>query len=348
MIHSSILNSKVIIIFIAILGSIFILSGEFLYSSKNVPVTYTSRHTFKVLKNYSENEGKYGIVIGDSRGKCAVNSDLLKSRVNDYEFLNISEDGAIPLNAMKEISLYKNKPEVLVVAVSPADVFGFVDSNTYKPEKKISVDLDRIFSYPFKIKNPYSISETKITDYLKENYRFILGFNEFTNLVFFGKISNYTSANGWNSNTRIGSYKAYSEILNTYYYKYKLLENNRNHNLISQIDNEIYSTIESILKGKTELVFIRVPTSLQIREVEDSKFPWFNDYFRNIEKKYNTKYITFDGFVYNGEESDGSHLSRYEAIRFSNALSDTLSRFVFKEIVLYINIIIGNLYYLET
>lgn len=329
MIHSSILNSKILLVIILLLTAILIAATEFIYIKKNVNVTYTSEYTLKTSRTLSKSDLKYSVVIGDSRGKCGVNADLLNPNDKDYKFLNLSEDGSIINLTLADIISYNNMPESIVIAVSPADIFGFLDSNYYNKSSN-NIDIQKYLTFPFKLRNPYSVSETKINDYLKRKYRFILGFNEFTNLLFYGGISKYSSASGWTSNIRFGSYKPYSEELNVYFYQYKLLENYKNKGLITRIKDELENNIVQILDKKSKIVFIRIPTSNKLRKIEDDKFPWFNDYIKSLGDKHGIRYFSFDNYIYNEQFSDGSHLTYNEANKFSNMLADSISKILKK------------------
>lgn len=323
MIHSSILNSKLLLLIILFLTAILVIASELLYSGKNVQYSYSRDYTLKTGKALGNSQTKYGIVIGDSRGKCGINTDFLKPSGNDFLYLNLCEDGALANLLLKELTEVNNLPEIIIMAVSPADIFGFVDSNYYKPVN--SFNIQKYLTFPLSLRNPYSVSETKITEYLKMHYRFVLGFNEFTNLVFFGEISKYTTSSGWTSNVRLGSYKNYSELTNIHFYQDLLLENYKYSGFIDKLKNELESTIEKVTKKNSKIVLVRIPTSDKIKGIENEKFPWFNDYFNSLENKYNITYLTFDNFRYNENLSDGSHLTYNEANKFSRALSDSLT-----------------------
>lgn len=324
MIHSSILNSKILLVIILLVTATLIAATEFLYIKKDVNVTYTSEYTLITSKTMSKNDIRYSIVIGDSRGKCGVNADLLNTSDQECKYLNLSEDGAIINLTLADILSYDKMPETIILAVSPADIFGFLDSNYYNKSGN-NINIQKYLTFPFKLRNPYSVSETKINEYLRRKYRFLLGFNEFTNLLLYGKISKYSSASGWTSNVRLGSYKAYSEELNVYFYKYLLLENYKNKDLIFKIKNELENKIEQISYKKSKIVFIRIPTSDRLRKIENEKFPWFNDYIKSLGVKYGIRYFNFDNYDYNEQFSDGSHLTYNEANKFSSMLGDSIS-----------------------
>lgn len=324
MIHSSILNSKILLVIILLLTAILIAATEFLYIKKNVNVTYTSEYTLKTSKTLSKSDLKYSVVIGDSRGKCGVNADLLNLNDKDYKYLNLSEDGAIINWTLADILTYNNMPETIVIAVSPAYIFGFLDSNYYNKSEN-NIDLQKYLTFPFKLRNPYSVSENIINDYLKRKYRFLLGLNEFTNLLFYDKISKHSTASGWTSNIRLGSYKPYSEELNVYFYQFLLLENYKNKGLIVKIKAELENNLEQILNRKSKIVFTRIPTSDRLRKIENEKFPWFNEYIKSLEGKYGIRYFSFDNYNYNEQFSDGSHLTYSEANKFSSMLADSIS-----------------------
>ncbi|MFZ4589926.1 MAG: hypothetical protein ACOYN6_02945 [Ignavibacteria bacterium] len=306
------------------LTAILIAATELFYIENDVNVTYTSEYTLKASKTLSKSDSKYSVVIGDSRGKCGVNADLLNPNDKDYKYLNLSEDGAIINWTLADIISNDNMPETIVIAVSPADIFGFLDSNYYYKSGN-NIDIQRYLTFPFKLRNPYSVSETKINDYLKRKYRFLLGFNEISNLLIYGKISKYSSANGWTSNIRLGSYKPYSEETNIYYYQYLLLENYKNKDLIVKIKNDLENNIEQVLNKKSKIIFIRIPTSNRLRKIENEKFPWFNDYIKSLGDKYGIIYFSFNNYIYNEQFSDGSHLTYNEANKFSSMLADSIS-----------------------
>jgi hypothetical protein len=329
-IHSSILNSKILLVIILLLTAILIAATEYIYIKKDVNVTYTSEYTLKTSRTMSKSDLKYSVVIGDSRGKCGVNADLLNPNDKDYKFLNLSEDGAIINWTLTDILAYDNMPENIVIAVSPADIFGFLDSNYYNKSSN-NIDIQKYLTFPFKLRNPYSVFETKINDYLKRKYRFILGFNEFTNLLFYDKISKYSSENGWTSNIRLGSYKPYSEELNIFFYKFLLLENYQNKELILKVKNDFENTIEKVLLKKSMIIFVRIPISNRLKSIEEEKFPWFDEYLTSIGIKYGIKYFTFDNFIYDEQNADGSHLTSNESNRFSSILADSISTILRKQ-----------------
>jgi hypothetical protein len=83
--------------------------------------------------------------------------------------------------------------------------------------------------------------------------------------------------------------------------------------------------IISLLLKHGDVYLVRMPVSLPMAELEEMRFPEFDNKIQNISNKYQLKYINFIGVSGDFKTTDTHHLFKDEAERFTNLLCDSIA-----------------------
>lgn len=309
-------NSKYL--FIAIVFSVIcgLALTQAFYDYKNAPVDSGNSH-FKEMK-LPDNSLKTIIYLGDSRASASIVPDVLRDKIPGYEPFCAGARGGNIFTLMDYVQSLNKPFGLVIICVSPASLFGaFVhDSVTYY---KNIIDLTTP-AYA----NVFNRVETKLTESYLKKLKFLYGFSELKNLILYNEISHYYTKDGWESISVSGDNAPYARAYNYYGYKYKLLCNSGNAELLSIYKNKFSSYI-TLLSKRHKVILVRLPVADEMKNLEESRFPWFDDFLKEVSVLNQVKYISsFNGNFTSDPNSDWSHISHHQAIRFSETLSDTL------------------------
>ena len=109
-------------------------------------------------------------------------------------------------------------------------------------------------------------------------------------------------------------------MINLEGYKYKILEEYKDLIKVNTGKKNFVRMLTDMRNSNIPVLFVRIPTSKKIREIENEKYPWFSKYIHEIVNNYNYDYIEFNKFIYPTYQVDGSHLNRVSANEFTKEL----------------------------
>jgi hypothetical protein len=315
-------NSKYLFFTIVFFVFCGIALTELYYNYKNSPVDFGISHRNNI--KLTENTRNSILIIGDSRAGCAFVPEIIDIKIPSAKTYNPSSRGGAIYGIINNIGLYDKPFKLVVICVSPVSMFGAFAYDSIKNQTK-KINLTTPFSG-----NLYERVNLKLSDLVVRNFKFTYGFKELKNLFLYGNISHYITYDGWESNMYFGSFVRYSRICNYYGYKNRLLCNSGNKEFLEKYKNEFSSLIKTLVKNQ-KIVLVRLPVSPELRQLENERFPWFDEYILDVSAENKIKYLNnFSDSFMSDPNNDGSHLSHYQAIHFSEMISDTLIGLIIK------------------
>jgi len=313
-------NSKylfIAIVFFTVCGLAFV---QAYYDCKNAPVDYGNSY-FKQIP-FPENPSKSIVYLGDSRAAADIVPEVMKNKLPGFEPYGAGAKGGNIFILMDYIQSLNKKLGLVIVCVSPASLFGaFVEDSAEVNKNKIDLSTPQNGSLFYRINVKLSESHLK-------HLKFLYGFRELKNLILYDEISHYYSKDGWESISSFGSDVNYARAYNYFGYKNKILCNSGNAEIISRYKNKFSSYI-TLLSKKHKVVLVRLPVADEMKTLENSRFPWFDDFIKEVSVMNQVKYISsFNGNFTSDPNNDWSHLSHHQAKRFTETLADSLKIFL--------------------
>ena len=310
-------NSGRQLIILIVITAAILTFVECYYRTHDVAPFYSKKITdaIKLEKRHEE----FTLILGDSRAEAGLVPQVLKKELNWTPY-NLGMQGVYNgyFYWIQHMSLNTKRA---IIAVSPYSLFG-----PYSPKKEKS--YPEWFEF---FLNPSQRVEEMLTRPLNRHTRLTYGFSDFFDLINYGKVSRNYSPNGWNSYDRLGSDELFTSALNLYAYKYRLLENHNNQDLIKARKALFERMILEMKNDGIEIFLTRLPTSIEIARIEKHKFPWFDKYIVEISNSLDLKYLINPSFVYPKTQVDGSHLNRNAAIDFTKWMANQIKKQVINE-----------------
>jgi hypothetical protein len=290
------------------------------YNYKNSPTDFGSSKMINI--ELSGNTNNTIVTLGDSRAGAAFVPEILDKNIPGTKTYNLGSRGGGIYGMMSNV-ISSGKPfKLVVVCVSPASLFGSFAYDSIVNEIK-PVNLSAPSSG-----NLFKRVNTKLISIFDRNFKFAYGFSNLVNLMQYGEIPHYFTRDGWESNIRFGSDVSYAQAYNYYGYKTRLLCNSGNIPLLENLKIEFLSSVNSLITNQ-KVIFIRLPVSSEMRQLENERFPWFDDFVSGVASGNNIKYLNnFSDSFMSDPNNDGSHLSHYKAIEFSEMISETFRQFI--------------------
>lgn len=288
--------------------SFFVGIIEDIYSKNNIPP-----HEAKLEKCNSKNSI---IIIGDSRAKLGLVPAVFAENNKYQGAYNIAGAGA-SINYQIENVITGFTNCLIIIAVSPASVIGrFADADWETKDIREPGLYERIMKMGRNIQGKI---ENRLMYKIENTFKFPYGFQGIMELIFYGTTSEFANSFGWTSKKLFGSDVNYNQGVNYYYYNTKLLN----------IDQKYYKknigrfeTNITQLRKDNYIVLVRLPIDKKLKDLENAKCPDFDDVCEQIAGKNNILYIkSLPNFEYDNKNSDFSHLSREQAIKFSELVN---------------------------
>lgn len=317
----SISNSKNLFLTIVFLVACGLALVQVFYNFKQVPVDFGNSN-FKKMK-LPDNSLKTILYLGDSRASADIVPGVLRNKIPGYEPFSIGARGGNVFELLEYVKSFDRKSGLLVICVSPASLFGSFVHDTSEENRNI-LNLSPAFNGSY-----FTRIEKKISGTYLNKLKFLYGFSELKNIILYGELSHYFTWDGWESIHFRGADTAYAKAFNFFGYSQKILCNSGNTALITEFKDKFLSYV-SLLSSRSKVILVRLPVHPKMKMLEESRYPWFDSYLFETASACSIKYVNnFNGDFTSDNANDLSHLSRYQALRFSETLADTL--------VLYLN-----------
>ena len=303
-------NNKFVIVSILIICFLIIFFIECFYIFNNIPV-YWGEDRGSLISDSKLSNKPTLFILGDSRAEVGVVSEIIDSNTN-YSSYNIGLEGVYK-GYYKKLRLNNISADKLIVAVSPYSIF-----NRFRLNEEDM--FERIHNRFMIVIKPNNFTEKILSNIINRNTHLHYGFSAFFEVIEYGKVSEYYTSKGWHGYDRLGSDAYYTYMINLEGYKYKMLEEYKDSIKVNTGKKNFERMLTDIRKNNIPVLFVRIPTSKKIREIEDGKYPWFSSYILETVNKYNYDYIEFNKFIYPTYQVDGSHLNRVSANEFTKEL----------------------------
>ena len=300
------------ILFFSILGAFLV---DAFYCSAGVPVYRGTNHS-RLLSQAKKSDSKRLFIIGDSRTEAGIIPEIIDS-ITAYDAYNFGMEG-IYRGYYDYVRSETLVPDVILMGVSPYAIFN--EFQFYR-ENLIRLKLGKkTYSMLSILRKPNQYSEKVLNGFVNNHTRFKYGLAGIFDVLKFGKVSGYFSEKGWHGYDRLGSDEYYTYLINIESYKYKIIEQYRDSLKIDKGKRSFEELVKTIIDDGIDLIFVRIPTSSDLREIEDSKFPWFTKYLNEVSIAYGSIYIDLSDFNYPVSEIDGSHLNKESAKLYTQQL----------------------------
>lgn len=309
-------NSNIRLIFgIILLNAIItVLVSEYFYIGNNIEV-YRGMNNDKLVYESKLSKKKTLFILGDSRAKAGIIPELIDSATN-YDSYNIGLDG-IYRGYLVKLESNNVYPDKIIVAVSPFSIFK--NYNIKKNPFSGFLD-DKLYNSLLVLRTPNLYSEKYINSVINKYTHLHYGFSDVADVLKYGKVSGYYTSKGWHGYDRLGSDEFYTYMINIESYKNKIIEEYKYPSKIKEGKQRFEDIVKSMQSDNISVLFVRIPTSKELRMVEDKKYPWFSNYINEISRMYNYDYVEFNNFNYPQNEVDGSHLNKNSANEFTKEL----------------------------
>ncbi|WP_231128716.1 hypothetical protein [Chryseobacterium vaccae] len=260
-------------------------------------------------------EKPQNIILGDSRGAQGIVPSVLKEKLAvpfDNFSLNIvySPYGQIYLKALKRKLNPATKNGIFILTVNPWNLSlnHIVKKKEDFPEEKSP------------LKNMYFYDMSPNYEYLLRNYT-KSWFKIYTDREEAGRSNTFLHKDGWmevDVNMNKDSVAARTALKTK---EYRDMMENYN---LSDERLKALNDIINYLKDKGTVYLVRIPTSKNITEIENEKFPEFNDVMKEISQKHHLKYYNFAGQYNEFQYTDGNHMYRDSGKNLSARIGDSI------------------------
>ncbi|WP_228455300.1 hypothetical protein [Chryseobacterium sp. Tr-659] len=262
----------------------------------------------------------HNIILGDSRGAQGIVPEVLKTKLSvpfDNFSLNIGDSpyGQVYLKALKRKLDPDTKDGIFIVTVSPWNLSlnELIPNEEDFPEKRSPLNnmyfYDWTYNYEYLLKN-YTRSWFKI-------------YMERESAV--GRSNTFLHKDGWmevNVNMHKDSIAARTAKKTR---EYEVQE--RKNYYLSPQRLAALNEIIGFLRTRGRVCLVRIPTSKNLTDIENRKFPQFKKIIQDISHKQNVKYYDFSEDFYKYVYTDGNHMYKESGKKLTSRIADSLKSF---------------------
>jgi hypothetical protein len=262
------------------------------------------------------------LVLGDSRADTGIVPSVLADALQCGEMGNLGAAGTSPINQLELLNLMGLHPRLLIIAVSPASVYG---GTFYRDPRAVAADLkkERRGVTPREwIGHPYDHCEALLSGMAKHHLRISLGFKGMRALLSGSPLAEYRSPDGWNQLQPAGEREAFLRMVNMQAYKKQALK--RSAEALPLRDKAFKQAFRALGPG-VHAALVRLPVSPEVKALEDGRFPEFDQRMSEIAAKLGLPYVDWVlGFETDWAGTDWSHLTRNQALDYTSRLAPVL------------------------
>jgi hypothetical protein len=297
--------------------------GIYLFSVNKLSKGYVDSYYNK----FTQEAGS--LIIGISRANQAISPSIIeKEMVNiniDKPIVNFAVNsyqspyGEVYFNAIKAKLKKKSNQGLFILSVTP----GNFTAQSLEKEDILKIDKKTMIG---KISH-YSSSPNY--DYIINNYSEPL-YNLFYPLNWKHQISH---TDGWNEvKLEYGQQKiSDNDILAWKAQTLKKNEKRAKSDTISIYRINSFISLIKYLKNKGNVFIVRLPSDIDIINLENEKWSSFNLEMSNIAKTNNVPFLNYTQQLNEYKTYDGSHLESESAKKFTKVLSDDIKSFLLKK-----------------
>ncbi|KPE51774.1 hypothetical protein AOB46_07765 [Chryseobacterium indologenes] len=260
-------------------------------------------------------EKPHNIILGDSRGAQGIVPSVLKEKLAvpfDNFSLNIvySPYGRIYLKALKRKLNPETKNGIFILTVNPWNLSlnHIVKKEEDFPEEKSP------------LKNMYFYDMSPNYEYLLRNYT-KSWFKIYTDREEVGRSNTFLHKDGWmevNVDMNKDSVAARTVVKAK---EYRAMMENYS---LSDERLKALNDIIHYLKDKGTVYLVRIPTSKNLTEIENEKFPEFNSIMKEVSEKHHLKYYNFADQYSEFQYTDGNHVYKESSKDLTARIGDSI------------------------
>ncbi len=261
------------------------------------------------------------LALGDSRVDAGIAPQALAGAIGCGPLGNLGAAGTSPINQLQLLELMGVRPRFILLAVSPASVYG----SFYRDPRAVAADLKRErrgVTVREWVNHPYDHAEELLGGWAKSHLLISLGFKGLRALVTGERMPEYRGPDGWNQVQPRGEREAFLRMVNMEAYRKLALK--RNEETMALRDKAFKQAFRG-LGPEVRAAVVRIPVAPELRSLEESRFPDFDDRMAALCAKLQLPYVArVPAFQDDWAGTDWSHMSRDLALDFSAGLAGVL------------------------
>lgn len=257
------------------------------------------------------------MILGDSRADAGLDPWVI-SQVLDVHAVNLGQEGWSPINQLQVLRLMGDRPKFLLIAVSPASLYG---GTFYRDPKAVEKawrreregdSLSKVVQFPFDHSEAWLSSRVKAHMHLGRGFAGLVA-------LFRGHVVEYRDSLGWNHVSPLGERRNYVRLVNVEAYKVHVLKHTGTD--MEGRDGQFAEAVRALAPARVAAL-VRLPCSPELKAIEDGAFPDFDARMGRLAARLGAPYV-WNGMDYDPDwsEGDGSHLNAAEARDYSEALA---------------------------
>lgn len=264
------------------------------------------------------------LVLGDSRADTGLVPSVLADALQCGKAGNLGAAGTSPINQIELLNLMGLHPRFLVIAVSPASVYGDI---FYHDPRVVAAELKkerRGATLREWIDHPYDHSEAILGRQAKQYLRIGLGFEGVGALLWGSPLAPSRGPDGWNRRKPVGEREAFLRMVNMEAYKKQALKGS---SAAMPLRDKAFKQAFRALGPGVHAALVRLPVAPEIKALEDDRFPDFDQRMSGLAAKLGVPYVDrVPGFETDWAGSDWSHLTRDQAVDYTTRLARLLAK----------------------
>jgi len=264
------------------------------------------------------------LIVGDSRADAGLVPSVLGSVLGAADAANLASEGVSPINQLEALALLGEHPHQIIVAVSPASIYGnFYIAPPYA-QKMVAARKRKADRTPRQVlKAPFKATEGVLSEFAKNHLYVAGGFKTLRAALFTDGYGEVRHEDGWLQVNPLGERAAFARLVNVQAYSNLIFKGTVD---LSARDSALGAALDGMGKPVC-LVLVRLPCAPNLRAIEDQHFPDFDGRMEAVAAARSMTYIAaLQGFSADWSESDGSHLLAPAAEDYSKRLGAQILR----------------------
>ena len=258
------------------------------------------------------------LIVGDSRADAGLVPSALGPALGASDAANLGSEAVSPINQLEVLALMGERPHLIIVAVSPASVYGIFYRVPPYARNMIAARNRRSDRTPRKVlEAPFKATEGVLSQFAKEHLYVAGGFKTLRAAFWTGGYGEVRHEDGWLQVNPLGERAAFTRLVNVQAYSKLTFKGTVD---LSARDSALGAALDGMGR-KVCLVLVRLPCAPELRAIENQHFPDFDARMEAVAAAHSVAYIAaLPGFHVNWSESDGSHLLAPVAEEYSRRL----------------------------
>jgi len=264
------------------------------------------------------------LIVGDSRADAGLVPSVLGSVLGAADAANLASEAVSPINQLEVLALMGERPHIIIVAVSPASVYGiFYRVPPYAQKMVAAHERPSDRSARQVLEAPFHATEGVLSEFAKKYLYVAGGFKSLRAAFWAGGYGEVRHEDGWLQVNPLGERAAFTRLVNVQAYSKLTFKGTVD---LSARDSALGAALDGMGKPVC-LVLVRLPCAPELRAIEDQHFPEFDRRMEAVAATHSVKYIAaLPGFHVDWSESDGSHLLAPAAEDYSKRLGAQILR----------------------